>query len=78
MAVGNFDLKIPTENIPSVNPLVFSEFLVVRHFHQSSHNLQLWLEAGITDGPNKNHIYSLTMTLTWDIRVSCIISLVGT
>jgi hypothetical protein len=29
MAVGNFDLKIPTENIPSVNPLVFSEFLVV-------------------------------------------------
>jgi hypothetical protein len=30
VAVGNFDLKIPTENIPSVNPLVFSEFLVVR------------------------------------------------
>jgi len=29
VAVGNFDLKIPTENIPSVNPLVFSEFLVV-------------------------------------------------
>jgi hypothetical protein len=29
MAVGNFDLKIPTEIIPSVNPLVFSEFLVV-------------------------------------------------
>ena len=29
MVVGNFDLKIPTENIPSVNPLVFSEFLVV-------------------------------------------------
>ena len=32
MAVSNFDLKIPTENIPSVNPLVFSEFLVVS-FH---------------------------------------------
>jgi hypothetical protein len=32
LAVGNFDLKIPTENIPSVNPLVFSEFLVVS-FH---------------------------------------------
>jgi hypothetical protein len=31
MAVGNFDLKIPTENISSVNPLVFSEFLVVRN-----------------------------------------------
>jgi len=30
VAVGNFDLKIPTENILSVNPLVFSEFLVVR------------------------------------------------
>ena len=29
MAVGNFDLKIPTENISSINPLVFSEFLVV-------------------------------------------------
>jgi hypothetical protein len=29
VAVGNFDLKIPTENIPSVKPLVFSEFLVV-------------------------------------------------
>jgi hypothetical protein len=32
MAVGNFDLKIPTENIPLVNPLVFSEFLVVIFF----------------------------------------------
>jgi hypothetical protein len=32
MVVGNFDLKIPTENIPSVNPLVFSEFLVVIFF----------------------------------------------
>jgi len=29
VSVGNFDLKILTENIPSVNPLVFSEFLVV-------------------------------------------------
>jgi len=29
VSVGNFDLKIPTKNIPSVNPLVFSEFLVV-------------------------------------------------
>jgi len=29
VAVGNFDLKILTENIPSVKPLVFSEFLVV-------------------------------------------------
>jgi hypothetical protein len=29
VAVGNFDLKIPTENIPSVKPLVFSKFLVV-------------------------------------------------
>jgi hypothetical protein len=29
VAVGNFDLKIPTEIIPSVKPLVFSEFLVV-------------------------------------------------
>jgi len=29
MTVGNFDLKIPTENILSVNPLVFNEFLVV-------------------------------------------------
>jgi len=32
MSVGNFDLKIPTENIPSGNPLVFSEFLVMDHF----------------------------------------------
>jgi hypothetical protein len=31
MAVSNFDLKIPTEIIPSVNPLVFSEFVVVKH-----------------------------------------------
>jgi hypothetical protein len=30
VVVGNFDLKIPTENIPSVKPLVFSEFLVVK------------------------------------------------
>jgi len=29
VAVGNFDLKIPTENISLVKLLVFSEFLVV-------------------------------------------------
>ena len=42
MAVGNFDLKIPTENIPSVNPLVFSKFLVVLDLHgyRESYNLK--------------------------------------
>jgi len=30
VVIGNFDLKIPTENIPSVKSLVFSEFLVVK------------------------------------------------
>jgi hypothetical protein len=39
VAVGNFDLKIPTENIPSVNPLVFSEFLVVFSISSTSPSL---------------------------------------
>jgi hypothetical protein len=33
VSVGNFDLKIQTENISSVNPLVVSEFLVVQSFY---------------------------------------------
>ena len=42
MAVGNFDLKIPTKNISSVNPLVFSEFLVVglRNSHHEETSMQ--------------------------------------
>jgi hypothetical protein len=47
VAVGNFDLKIPTENILSVNSLVFSEFLVVRESNldteKNNKSLPWWL-----------------------------------
>jgi hypothetical protein len=42
VAVGNFDLKIPTKNIPSINPLVFSEFLVVIRLPFSFMCYQFW------------------------------------
>jgi len=59
MAVGNFDLKIPTEIIPSVNPLVFSEFLVVilmMHYYFRLH------------GSNHLHYYNYLITVKKSIQ----------
>jgi hypothetical protein len=44
VSVGNFDLKIPTENIPSVNPLVFNEFLVVNLISNNFWNIFYYIK----------------------------------
>jgi hypothetical protein len=55
MAVGNFDLKIPTEIIPSGNPLVFSEFLVVFNTSKPRSSLpQVGCVRGVNTFPNHN------------------------
>jgi hypothetical protein len=38
----------------------------------------LWLEAGVTGGPDMNWVYNFFMTKTRDIRADCSFLTVGT
>jgi len=38
----------------------------------------LWLEVGATNGPNRNRVYGIPVTIARDMRSSCSVSIVGT
>jgi hypothetical protein len=42
------------------------------------YDLELRLEAGATNKLNRNQIYSISMTIAWDMRVSCSALIIGT
>jgi hypothetical protein len=42
------------------------------------YNLQLWLEAGTIDGPNRNQAYDMHITLPREMRMGHTISTIGT
>jgi hypothetical protein len=42
------------------------------------YNSELWLEAGVTGGPDINWVYNFFMTKTRDMRVDCSFLTVGT
>jgi hypothetical protein len=39
---------------------------------------QIWLEALISDEPDRNQVYDLPMTLAWELKADRTISTIGT
>jgi hypothetical protein len=39
---------------------------------------ELWLEARVTSGPNRNRVYYISMTTTRDMRLGCNVLTIST
>jgi hypothetical protein len=56
--------------------------MLVKHGEDTStyleYNLNLWLKAGATGGPDKNRVCGISMTMAQNIRSDCSILTVST
>jgi hypothetical protein len=42
------------------------------------YDLELWLEVGVTNGPDRNQVYDISMIMAQDVRSNCNVLSVGT